>query len=303
MDVEFVKSPRSVDATASEGGIGRLDRAAAAVARLRQDLATLQARVAAPALADRALDEMAALLWASRIARPGSAEFVAARARSALLQRFGTLDLPRTSAASRASVILLGGTAASAMAALKDLIALLAVDPVDLVLADIGTGPDVALLATLVRDLRVIGAPTDPRRAVTLAVSATHAPTVVLLDAAVARWPMPSGGEVWVGQVVQDCLARFGVRLGPPRHAAPGLCLALSRTMWEAAGGLDATMMDGQGLDMADICLKLRMLGAELVAVSGRSAAPVQVVGDTDVAAAAFRARWGDLRMQAAAGG
>jgi hypothetical protein len=301
MDVEFVKSPSERPDGASEGGIARLDRAAAAVVRLQQTFAVLQARIAKPQAPDLVLARMSALLSAASVARPGTAEFVAAGARAELLGRVGSLRLPSIPAHPAASVVLLADDAEAAIAVLRGMVALLVAEPMELLVAACSGAPEIAMLAAVVSNLRVIGATSDQDQVINVAVSASHAERVILLDAAPDAWAAPQAQDVWVGQAVLDRLGQFGVRLPESSHVDAGLHMAMPRALWDAAGGLDATMADGQGLELADMCLKLRLLGARLVAVPGRSRwrGNPSARRAPDIAMAAFRERWGDLRMEA----
>lgn len=288
MDVEFVKSPRC--AGAALGTMARLDHAAETLARLQQALDGLRARLAGPDTAVSPMARMAALVAAAAVAPPGSPGFAAAAASAALSQRFGALDL-RSPDVPLVTLVLSAANPYEAMATLHALAPLLRDTAGEIILANDNDDPGMALLPTLVRGLRVIGG--DQGRSCNLAVSAAHAPTMMLLNAAPGRLAVPSPEEVWLGPGAVDALERSGVRLGPSVQAIHGLRLAVSHAWWEAAGGLDGEMDDGQGLDLADLCLKLRLLGAKLVPMAG-SAAPRRIVlTERHLAAQArFRARW-----------
>jgi hypothetical protein len=271
--------------------MARLDCAAGTLARLQQALDGLRARMAEPEPAVSPMARMAALLAAAAVAPPGSAGFAVAAASAALSQRFGTLALPLPEAP-LVTLVLSAANPSDAMATLHALAPLLGDAAGEVLLANDTDDPGMALLPTLVGGLRVIGG--DHGQACNLAVSAARAPVVMLLDASPGRLAVPSPEEVWLGPGAVDALERFGVRLGPPEPAIHGLRLAVSRAWWEAAGGLDGDIDDGQGLDLADLCLKLRLLGVKLVPMAG-SATPRRVVPTERhlVAQARFRARWG----------
>jgi hypothetical protein len=289
MDVEFVKSRRCEEST--QGTMARLDRAGGTLARLQLALDGLRARMAEPEPTERPMARMAALLAAAAVAPPGSPGFAAAAANATLSQRFGPLDLPSADAP-LITLVLSAANPSEAMATLHALAPLLNDAAGEVMLANDTADPGMALLPTLVRGLRVIGG--DHGQSCNLAVSAARAPTVMLLDAAPRRLAVPLPEEVWLGPGALDALDRFGVRLGPPVHAIPGLRLAVSRASWEAAGGLDGEMDDGHGLDLADLCLKLRLLGAKLVPIAGHAAPRGTALTERHLAAhARFRARWG----------
>ena len=287
MDVEFVKSP-----SWTEPGLGttsRLDRAAGTLAQLQQALDRLRARMAEPEPAVAPMARMAAMLAAAAVAPVGSAGFAAAAARAALSQRFGALELPSADAPV-VSLVLSAADTADAMGSLHGLAALLGDVAGEVLLADDSADPGLALLPTLVRGIRVIGG--DDGQACNLAGLAARAPVVMLLDAAPGRLDLPLADEVWLGAGAVDAMERVGIRLGPPVQSVAGLRLATSRAWWQAAGGLDGEMDDGGGLDLADLGLKLRLLGARLVPMGGaaRRGLPTERYC---AAQARFRARWG----------
>jgi hypothetical protein len=171
-------------------------------------------------------------------------------------------------------------------------------------LCDDGLELESVALITALRHLRVIGGGEDGIGTCNLAVAASRAATIVLLgQGALEAWQEPEPGEILVGQVVVDCLARFGISLGRPRIRADGLLLATSRSQWGAAGGLDPQMEDGNGLALADLCLKARLLGARLTPVLGEVSPMSSQVPSAQAwqAVAGFRARWGEIRLESAA--
>jgi len=288
MDVEFVKSPRCE--MSALGTTARLDHAGETLARLQQALDGLRGRLAEPEPAVSPVARMAALLAAAAVAPPGSAGFAAAAAGAALSQRFGRLDLLSPDAP-LVTLVLSAANPSDAMATLQALAPLLVGAGGEVILANDTDDPGLALLPTLVNGLRVIGG--DHGQASNLAVSAARAPVVMLLDASPGWLALPLPDEVWIGPGAVGALERFGVRLAPSVPATHGLRLAVSRAWWEAAGGLDTDIEDGQGLDLADLCLKLRLLGVKLVAMAGSAAPRRSVPTERHLAAQArFRARW-----------
>lgn len=293
MDVERVKSPsaHALD-TAPAGRIARLDRIATELGQLQSTLAALRRRVARPAPDAGALPRLAALLLASVDARPGTTEFAIAAARHALEQWPGRLQLPPAPFRPRVSLVL---RAASAMPALRGLAPGLLQAQAEILVIDDTSDPEIAIWADAWPGLCLISGE-DHVAACNLAVAAASAPEIVLQSgpgASGEAWPRPGAGEVLVGPGAGAALARWGIGLGPTAGCHTGLGLALSRTLWNETGGLDPAMADGQGLELADLCLKARLLGARLVPAAGADrgcgGAP------SWPAVAAFRARWGDL--------
>ncbi len=305
-----------------QGGVDRLDRAASDVAALQAQVAALQARLAGRAAAARAqapLDHMAALLavrsWRAPLAAPDAPGFAAAMAQEALHRRHAGFALPRTPATPVASLLLLAAPdCADTIAALRVLAVALDGRAVQLLLADDGQDPRTALLPGVVRGLQM-SSPSGEGAAAgfNAAMPGARGAALVLLRADTAP---PSGvalerlldavlanpDQVLVGPAGVQAMARWGVPVPPPSLALPGaldLLMVLPRALWQAAGGLDPAQEDGAGLELADLCLKLRLLGAPAGAVTvPDSVAVPRVTADPArawQAALRFRDAWGDL--------
>lgn len=304
-DVELVKSPSSTSSS-QEGPLARLDRLASGMASLQGLVAGLRERTARPRGADLALERMAVLTaaqaWSD--ARPGSPAFAVAVAREELRRRLGGRELPAPIHPIRVSTIYRAGSIDSSLVALPALAEGLRATRGELLVADAGADPRTALLPSLLRHLRLMDGGGDAATACNLCVSGARGETVLLLGPGISAFtalPAIGADEVWVGRRAVDSLARWGVGLGPSQPGGAGFDLALPRALWHEAGGLDPVMQDGGGLDLADLCLKLRLLGARLIpwAVSGGHWHAVAAGSQAEAAAEAFRARWGDITVEA----
>jgi len=281
---------------------------------------------------------LAARSWRAPQADPQGAEFALAAALESLQRQFApiTLAVPQTPAVSL--VLLAARDIAHTMAALAALSGLSRGGGVEIILADDGFEPRTALIHGLVRGLRVatttqratsgaaqaalaIGAAAALANGETLVVLAcgTAPPSAAAL-AALLRVIATHKAHVLPGAAGRASLARWG--LAAPDRAAEadteeellirlsgsiGLMLALPRQLWEEIGGLDAQLADGAGLECADAALKAWLLGSPI----GRATEPweqqsaglaVTLPAATPEiawqAAAAFRARWGDLGLE-----
>lgn len=307
--VEFVKPRRSGDA----GLIGRLDRLAGTLASLEHELGALRVQAAQPSAARHAVERLAAMLsdGGDTLHSPAGAAFAARMAQADLLRALAGLRLPPTPAEAVVSLVLCGGTTPDIIATLRGAAPMLTAACGELLLATDGADDHVAGLGRLVRGLRVV---TDREAvaAINMAVAVSRGGHVVLLRPA-APAATPRGladmlallrpDRVLVGRSVADSLARWGVGLGAPRPGPGTLLLAVPRPLWDAAGGLDWEVDDGSALAHADLCLKLRLMGARFCVLDGARAAsqpPRPHTGGHD-AAGIFRDRWGDIDLQAIA--
>ena len=300
MNVEHVKSPSALPVLDPWmlGTIARLDAAAVELAQAQAAVDRLRARMARPRPVEAALPRMAAMLQACGVARPGTFEFAAALARIELQHRCGQLDLPASPADPRVTLVLSATSLDATVALLRRVAPDLVAQQAELLLADDGDEPGIAVLAATLRHLRVITGE-DAVSACNLAAIAGRGTRVAWLEgeAAIDQWPTAGENEVLVGPEAADALARFGVSLGSPGGRAPGLRIMVPRDLWHAAGGLDPAMDDGGGLALADLCLKLRLLGARLTPLESERPASSRRVASARVwqAVESFRARWGDL--------
>ncbi len=289
MNVDHVKSPMPQS---------RLDVVSDEITALEGSLSLVRARLQRPRAADQMLARMAAMLAACGNERPGTPGFAARVACDALGERAKSIRLNARPTLPAMSVVLCAHHVDAALCAMRDVAPLLSCAGAEMLLADGGDDPEVALLASVVRHLRVIGGD-GAARACNAAVRAARAEWVILMDAAESvprSWVLPPPDCAWVGVAGTARLVQVGVPLGDVAADLPAWRLVVSRQNWEAAGGLDAEMVDGQGLELADLCQKLRLLGVRLVPVG--DAALVQVAPPDRVRAwhamDAFRARWGD---------
>jgi hypothetical protein len=308
-----------------QGAIERLDRAASALAALQGELAELQLQVAHRRAARRVqapLDEMAAFLaarsWRAPLARPEDPAFVAAMAQEALHRRHAPFTVPQPPSAPEMTVLLLAAPdCADSIAALRVLAVALGGRPAQLLLADDGADPRTALLPTVARGLHVsppvsLSNPDGAACALNAAAASARGASLLLLRADAAPPSATALGQLFdavaaapdqvlVGGGAVASLARWGLTPPGPGPALAGpldLMLAVPRALWREAGGLNPAQEDGAGLELADLCLKLRLLGARPQAVRGPAGLSVPRVAPDPArawqAALRFREAWGD---------
>lgn len=304
---------------AAEGDIERLDRAAAELAELQAELADLLARQQDRAMTRAApFDQLAAMLavrsWRAPGAEPTSPAFAVAVAQEELLRRHASFAMPAAPVRPQASLVLLAAPDIdNTIAALRVLARGLGDHNVAVVLADDGADARTALVHTVVRGLTIAPPAGETADSLNAAISAVSGPLVVILRAdpralssvalAVLLQAMAAApGTVLIGSAGADSLARWGLM---PAGTAPldvpaplDVIVAMSLAQWHEAGGLDATLDDGAGLDCADLCLKLRLLGTPVRAVASPPGLARIVAPDARRAlrmATRFRERWGDF--------
>jgi hypothetical protein len=317
-------------------GLDRLDRAASDVAALQGQVATLRARLArrrsqagaqggaqggAPGGPATPLDHMAAFLavrsWRAPQAAHDAPSFAAAMAQEALLRRHAPFTLPPPPRKPWLSVLLLAAPdCADTIAALRVLAVALSGRGAQLILVDDGLDPRTALLPGLVRGLQM-SQPSGEGAAACLNTAAHVARGTMLLLLRADTAP-PSGvalsrlmdamaanpERVLAGPDAVDAMARWGMPAIPPAltlETALDLLICLPRALWQSAGGLDAMQEDGAGLELADLCLKLRLLDAPSHAVIVADSVSVPRVapdpGKAWHAALRFRDAWGDVGL------
>ena len=249
------------------------------------------------------LERMAAMLGACSKARPGSPEFALQVEREAFRRQFGAVSLPDGSGEDGGSLVLLGGDLGPAVAMVQSLAPILADAELEILVADQGRDPRTRLLAMHIQGLRVISAG-DAVSACNLAVAAARGSRIAILSGPVeASDPMPPKDVAWVGSAGSFSLARWGVMLPVASMAKPGLAIATARADWLAAGGLDPLMEDGDGLEIADLALRLHQSGIAVLSC-GASEPWTRRPHDQKrqwQCIHRFRARWGD-RPNAALG-
>lgn len=275
-------------------------QAAEDASALRVALDTLRRRRAAPPHMSSPLDRLAAMLSACARAQPGTATFEMEVIRETLLRRFGALALPPPSPSPAVSLILLGRHYAATAEQVATLAALLPGQRIELVVADPGVDPQIRLLSAYVQNLVVIHAVGDAAAA-NLAVGATRAPMLALLEAAprdITCWP--ASGTAWVGAAGSRCLAQIGRKLPAAPIFDPLVSLTVARADWCGAGGLDPSLEDGGGLDIADLALKLERSGTRLLSCANpEDATPPPDPARHWARMASFRARWGSTGVAA----
>lgn len=299
--VELVKPP------SAPGPIGRLDRLSAQIAALESELGGLRTLASGRTAASQAMQQLAQHAQAASRGQATSVTGHAASLVKAVLQsQLEGLTLPASPETPAISVVLSHATVPAVIDTLHAVAPGLAKLSAEILLADLGHDPTASLLAAHLQHLRVMqGA--NRALACNVCVTAARGEWIILLTpgrpsateatlAALAARLRPN--RVVVGRLVQDSLARHGVPLGPAAPGPSGLLLALPRALWIAASGLDPAFEDGGGLVLADLCLRLRLLGARLVPLDG-GRAPDRAEDIPD-AALAFRARWGDLQLDMA---
>lgn len=284
----------------------RLTQAAANAMGLRARLDALRHRHIAQPYDAAPLDRLAAMLSACAKAKPGSVEFAMEVAREAFLRRFGKVALPPSLSMPDTSLVLLGQSGLATAEAVVALASLLKGQKVDFVVADPGNDPQIRLLAAHVCNLVVIHAD-GAAAASNLASGATRAPMLALLRGApecVTRWPAP--GTAWIGVVGSRRLIQFGIRLPEAPVFDPHISLAMARSDWAIAQGLDLEMEDGGGLEFADLALKLDSAGVRVMSCGAGNGLFEEAVAPLDAARhwhrmAHFRARWGPQHSDAEA--
>ena len=278
----------------------RLDHAADALAQAQAAMAALRLRMSAPRDDGEALLRMSSMLRATAYGQPGTLAFATALAIDEIRRRGEMPVLPPPAIHPQVSVVLCVSHVDACLAALCELSADPASHQAEILLADDGVDPGLAMLPVLVRHLRVISVADDAGADCNLAVSVCRAPTLVLTHGGMIA--APAADDVWIGRLAATALERFGVSLAAPTRRCDGLRIAVSRMLWQAAGGIDSAMIDGQGLEFADLALKLRLLGGRLIVVDDSAAIPAGDIGPTRSwqAVAGFRARWNDVLMKPA---
>jgi hypothetical protein len=297
--VDLVKSPSLLQPLESE------------MAELTADAKAL--RVAADGLRLRALggpdeasvlERLAAMLGACGQARPGTPAFAMEVEREAFLRRFGRIALPLRVGPAEFSLVLSADPIMQTMAMIAAFARILPDGRAEMLVADDSTDPRTRLLPMHVAGLRVIGGK-DATSACNLAVAAARCGDVVVLDAVPASTIMPPPpGVAWIGGAGSLSLARWGMKLPRAPAPQPGLTVAVSVASWRAAGGLDANMADGDGLEIADLALRLIDAGLQVMGCDTLEARARPSV-DPDRqwrCVQRFRARWGDRPASAAAG-
>ena len=308
------------------GAVDRLDRAASELAVLQSEIALLQARLTqrqAQARERSPLDHMAAFLaarsWRVPHAAPEDPAFAAAMAQEALHRRHPGFTVAPPPAAPAVTVVLLASPdCADTIAALRVLATTLRHENAELLLADDGRDPRTALLPSVASGLRIsppagagvaatLNAAADSARggALLLLRADTAPPSGVALTGLLHRIAADTQGLL-VGGAVVDCLARWGLTLpepGPVLAAPLDVMLAVPRRRWHEAGGLDPAQEDGAGLELADLCLRLQLLGCTPRRIAAQNSVSVpRIVPDPArawQAALRFRDIWGDLDMTA----
>jgi hypothetical protein len=273
------------------------------------------------------VDADASALWQRLDAiRAGRAAPPAARLRHALgdlahelaaragtsLRAGPTLALPEV-ATPRFSIVLAADTAASAYRRAAALAPALAAVAAELILVDPGHDASAALLPGRLRNLRYLRAAPD---ADPCAAALPHArgEHLLLLDRypaepsaagllAFARVATASSPALWLGADLSDTLAQLHA---PARVAASlpgrlGLRLCVPRALLAELGPPDAPLIDGAGLEWADLAFKARLLGIAVHGVSEPQPAdpadalpPVPRPATLHRARAAFHRRWGE---------
>ena len=242
------------------------------------------------------LDRMAAMLKASATARPGTPGFALEVEREAFLRQFGRVSLPQRSGPDDVSLVLMGETLTHVMGIIVALVAMLRDDGMEVLVADAGADPRTRLLPLHIAELRVIGGK-DGASACNLAVSAARANSVVVLGGTPASPKLaPPPGSAWVGRAGSQSLARWGIRLPAAPKPQPGVLIATSRASWDAAGGLDGGMEDGDGLEIADLALRLHRAGTLVLSCDAFEAQPQRPLdpGRQWHCVQRFRTNWGD---------
>jgi hypothetical protein len=290
-----VKSPSSVDVIEA-----RLLQAAADAIELRAGLDAMRRRRFAKPQDAAPLDRLAAMLFACAKAKPGTANFELEVAREVFLRRFGHVSLPPLQALPQASLVLVGRDCSNIAVSVATLAPLLKGQPIELVVADTGADPQTRLLAAQVRNLAVIHA-NGEAAASNLAAAVARAPLLALLEGApssINHWAAP--GTAWIGAAGSRRLAQCGIRLPPAPFFQPQVLLAVARSGWCDAEGLDPALEDGGGLEIADLALKLDHLGFRLMscATPDHAAAPPASTRHWD-RMARFHAKWGNPRLAA----
>ena len=267
--VDLVKSPSPV--TPFEDCLIQVAEDARA---LRTATDALRRRVACGPDEAFVLDQMAAMLRASAKARPGTPGFALEVEREAFLRQFGRVVLDQRSGPDDASLVLMGGALAHVMAMIVALVPMLRDGGMEVLVADMGADPRTRLLPLHIAELRVIGGE-DAASACNLAVSAARGRNVAVLGGIPASTKLaPPAGQAWVGGTGSQSLARWGIRLPASPVAQPGVLIATSRASWQAVGGLDAEMDDGDGLAIADLVLRLHRAGTLVMSCDAFEAQP-----------------------------
>lgn len=242
------------------------------------------------------LDRMAAMLKASATARPGTPGFALEVEREAFLRRFGLVALPQRSGADDASLVLMGDALADIMGIILALVPMLRDGGMEVLVADSGADPRTRLLPMHIAELRVIGGK-DGVSACNLAVSAARGDSVVVLGGVpVSPQLAPPPGSAWVGGAGSRSLARWGIRLPAAPVPQAGVLIATSRASWQAQGGLDAGMEDGDGLEIADLALRLHRAGTLVLSCDAFEDQPRRPLdpGRQWQCVQRFRTKWGD---------
>lgn len=278
----------------------RLMQAATNAAGLRATLDALRLRRMAEAHDPAPLDRLAAILFASANAEPGSATFEMDVARTLFHRRFGPVALPPSPVSPEISLVLRGQDRPDIAGEVVALVTLLSGRQIELAVAHTDIEPNTRLLSALVRNLVVIHAESDAV-ACNGAVSVCRAPMLALLEGlpfGLAHWPDP--GTVWVGSAGSRGLAHIGIRLPEAPIYDPMFALAVARSGWCDARGLDTALDDGSGLDIADLALKLDRLGFRLMSCAGpeHAAPPADPARHWD-RMALFYSRWGSPAARA----
>lgn len=308
-DVELVK-PRSAPVVHRNGLIGRLDRLATTISGLEAALGDLRQRAVNPSGSRVAMEKMASMLQSGLAPESvDSGQSIAvASARADLVQALAGLALSPPPVHPTVSMIVVGGSTLAAIGTLRALGPVLAPLGAEVFLAVDEGDRRASLLGVLLRNLRVIEDGRGVVAACNACVAVSHGDIVMLLApgtpsvqamAVSSMMALLRPDRVLVGRAVTDTLARWGVGLGTIRPGPGGLLLALPRALWNAAGGMDTKADDGGGLAYADLCLKLRRLGARMTALDGGRIADLSsACPDRSLLAARyFRERWGDLSL------
>jgi len=273
--------------------------------------AGLETLLAGTSKADRlrgAFGQLAALLAARAGSRDETVLLAPAIALDGLRRGAGRVEMPLIGRPALSLVMPAGRDASATLRRLAALAPALSAAEAEIVLVDDGADPATALLPALAPNLVYLRADSlaeaaHAARGTVVAVLEAEppAPSATALLALAQRTAAAPRTVLLGATALAACKRVAALDATPAECPAPGrlgLRVALAGALLVRAGGLEPSMVDGAGLECADLWLRCRLLGADALAWREPAGAPGEAPArrvpahSAERALAAFRQRW-----------